>query len=79
MPFGDLLTTIKTQAASPGGPTVAGIYNLWLPELARDGVAAPAPDDFLADITANWPASAVGGASVDGTSTATPTRSTRTR
>jgi ABC-type glycerol-3-phosphate transport system substrate-binding protein len=65
VPFGDLLTTIKTQAASPGGPTVAGIYNLWLPELARDGIAAPAPEDFLADITANWPASAVGGASVD--------------
>ena len=24
VPFGDLLTTIKTQAASPGGPTVVG-------------------------------------------------------
>jgi multiple sugar transport system substrate-binding protein len=66
VPFGDLLTTIKTQAASPGGPTIAGIYNLWLPELARDGIAAAAAGDFLADITANWPASAVAGASVDG-------------
>jgi ABC-type glycerol-3-phosphate transport system substrate-binding protein len=65
VPFGDLLTTLKTQAASPGGPTAAGIYNLWLPELARDGIAAPAPEEFLADITANWPASAVDGASVD--------------
>lgn len=65
VPFGDLLTTIKTQAASPGGPTVAGIYNLWLPELVRDGVAAPAPADNVTDVTANWPASALNGASVD--------------
>ena len=67
VPFGDLLTTIKTQAASPGGPTVSGIYNLWLPELARDGIAAAAPADQLADITANWGGGAVGGASVDDT------------
>ena len=65
--FGDLLTKIKTQAASPGGPTVSGIYNLWLPELVRDGIAAAAPADQLADITANWGGGAVGGASVDGT------------
>jgi ABC-type glycerol-3-phosphate transport system substrate-binding protein len=68
VPFGDLLTTIKTQAASPGGPTIASIYNLWLPELVRDGVAAAAPDDYAADISANWPTGAVDGASVDGTS-----------
>ena len=68
VPFGDLLTTIKTQAASPGGPTIAGIYNLWLPELVRDGVAAAAPDDYASDISANWPTGAVDGASVDGVS-----------
>jgi ABC-type glycerol-3-phosphate transport system substrate-binding protein len=68
VPFGDLLTTIKTQAASPGGATIAGIYNLWLPELVRDGVAAAAPDDYKADISANWPTGAVDGASVDGVS-----------
>ena len=68
VPFGDLLTTIKTQAASPGGPTISGIYNLWLAELVRDGVAAAAPDDYAEDITANWPAGAVDGASVDGVS-----------
>lgn len=67
VPFGDLLTTIKTQAASPGGPTVAGIYNLWLPELVKDGIAAPAPEEYSADISANWGGGAVGGASVDGT------------
>jgi len=68
VPFGDLLTTIKTQAPSPGGPTIAGIYNLWLAELVRDGVAAAAPEDYAADIAANWPAGAVDGASVDGVS-----------
>jgi len=67
VPFGDLLTTIKTQAASPGGPTIAGIYNLWLPELVKDGVAVAAPDAQKSDITTNWGAGAVGGASVDGT------------
>jgi len=68
VPFGDLLTTIKTQAASPGGPTIAGIYNLWLAELVRDGVAAAAPEAYASDISANWPAGAVDGASVDGVS-----------
>ena len=67
VPFGDLLTTITTQAGSPGGPTVAGIYNLWLPGLVKDGIAAAAPADQLADISANWGGGAVGGASVDGT------------
>lgn len=67
VPFGDLLTTIKTQAASPGGPTVSGIYNLWLPELVKDGIAAPAPEEYATDISAGWGAGAVGGASVDGT------------
>jgi len=66
VPFGDLLTTIKTQAASPGGPTVAGIYNLWTPELVQSGIAAPAAADYASDVTAAWPNSAVAGASVDG-------------
>lgn len=67
VPFADLLTTLKTQASSPGGPSIAGIYNLWLPELVRDGVAAAVPEPQLTDVTGNWPASAIGGASVDGT------------
>ncbi len=64
VPFGDLLTTLTTQASSPGGPSIAGIYNLWLPDLAKAGVVAAAPEAQLADITTNWPASAVAGASV---------------
>jgi multiple sugar transport system substrate-binding protein len=66
VPFGDLLTTIKTQAASPGGPTIASTYNRGLPEHVRDGDAAAAPDDYAADISANWPTGAYDGASVDG-------------
>jgi multiple sugar transport system substrate-binding protein len=67
VPFGDLLSTIRTQAASPSGPTISSIYNLWLPELVKEGVAVAAPADVVADVEANWPASAVDGASVDGT------------
>lgn len=64
VPFGDLLTTLTTQASSPGGPSIAGIYNLWLPDLVKAGVVAAAPEAQLADVTANWPASAIAGASV---------------
>jgi multiple sugar transport system substrate-binding protein len=67
VPFGDLLSTIRTQAASPSGPTISSIYNLWLPELVKEGVAVAAPADVVADVEANWPSSAVDGASVDGT------------
>lgn len=66
VPFGDLLTTLTTQATSPGGPTITGIYNLWLPDLVKASVVAPVPEPQLTDITTNWPASAVAGASVDG-------------
>ncbi len=65
VPFGDLLTTLTTQATSPGGPTITGIYNLWLPDLVKAAVVAPVPEPQLTDITTNWPASAVAGASVD--------------
>ena len=36
VPFGDLLTTLRSQGGGPDGATIAGIYDLWLPELARD-------------------------------------------
>lgn len=67
VPFGELLSTIRTQAASPSGPTISSIYNLWLPELVKEGVALAAPADVVSDVDANWPAGAVDGASVDGT------------
>ena len=45
VPFANLLSTLRTHPGSGSGPTIASIYDLWLPELVRDEVAAPAPDD----------------------------------
>lgn len=64
VPFGNLLSTLRSQAASPSGPTITGIYELWLPELVQAGIADVAPDAFTADVKANWPAGLVGSVSV---------------
>jgi multiple sugar transport system substrate-binding protein len=66
VPFGDLLTTLRAQGGQAGGPTITGIYDLWLPELVRDGLAAAAPDDRAGDVTANWPEGVVAAASAGG-------------
>ncbi|WP_127131917.1 extracellular solute-binding protein [Georgenia sp. SYP-B2076] len=66
VPFGNLLSTLRTQGASPDGPTIAGIYDAWLPELARDGLAAEAPKDVSSEVTGNWPENIVGAASQQG-------------
>ncbi|GII82518.1 bicyclomycin resistance protein [Sphaerisporangium siamense] len=66
VPFANLLTTLRTQGASPNGPTMAGIYDLWLPELVRDGLAAPAPADAAKDLTGAWPANLVEGVTKQG-------------
>lgn len=65
VPFGDLLTTIRSQGGD--GPTIWGIYDLWLPELVRDGLVAPAPEDIAAEVTSAWPAGVAAAAQVDGT------------
>ncbi len=62
VPFGSLLSTLRAQASSPSGPTIAGIYDLWLPELVQDGIVAPAPAENLQDIQANWAPNLVAGA-----------------
>lgn len=66
VPFGNLLSTLRTQAASPSGPTITSIYDLWLAELVKDGIAAKAPADAVADIQANWTPNIVAGATIDG-------------
>lgn len=66
VPFGDLLSTLRTQATSPSGPTVVSIYDLWLPELVQEGVAAKAPDAVVTDVNANWPANIVAGQTIGG-------------
>src|SRR5262249_55909764 len=66
VPFGDLLTTLRSQAGQPGGPTIAGIYVLWLPELVRDKLVAEAPAANADEVKANWPQSVIDAASVAG-------------
>lgn len=65
VPFGDLLTTIRSQGGD--GPTIWGIYDLWLPELVRDGLVAAAPDAVSQDVAASWPAGVAAAAQVGGT------------
>lgn len=66
VPFGNLLTTLRTQAASASGPTFVSIYDLWLPELVQGGVVAKAPADVVSDVKANWPGNIVAGQTVRG-------------
>lgn len=66
VPFGNLLSTLRTQGSSPDGPTIAGIYDAWLPELVRDGLAAEAPADVAAEVESNYGPSVVGAATQDG-------------
>jgi ABC-type glycerol-3-phosphate transport system substrate-binding protein len=67
VPFGDLLTTLRSSGGGADGATIAGIYDAWLPDLVKDGLAAPVPEAVAADTTANWPAGVIGAASVGGT------------
>jgi multiple sugar transport system substrate-binding protein len=65
VPFGNLLSTLRTQGQSPNGPTIASVYDLWLPELVRDGLAAPAAQ-AAADVKANWPENLAADVTKDG-------------
>ncbi|HEY0854737.1 MAG TPA: extracellular solute-binding protein, partial [Devosia sp.] len=67
VPFGDLLTTLRTSGGGADGATIAGIYDAWLPDLAKDALVAPVPEATAADTVANWPAGVVGAATVGGT------------
>lgn len=67
VPFGDLLTTLRTAGGGSDGATIAGIYDAWLPDLAKDQLVAPVPEATAADTRANWPAGFVSAASIDGT------------
>ncbi|WP_116652320.1 extracellular solute-binding protein [Pelagibacterium sediminicola] len=66
VPFGDLLTTIRSQSGS-SGPTISGIYDLWLPELVRDGLVDPAPQNATDEVRAAWPAGIAAASTVEGT------------
>jgi len=66
VPFGDLLTTLRTSGGGSGGATIAGIYNAWLPDLAKDKLLAPIPDTMGTEVKADWPAGIVGASSTGG-------------
>lgn len=66
VPFADLLTTLRSQAGGSDGPTMASIYDLWLPELVRDGVLSEAPAANTSEIERDWPSNLASAASVDG-------------
>ncbi|MBB3930204.1 multiple sugar transport system substrate-binding protein [Kaistia hirudinis] len=66
VPFGDLLTTLRSQAGQAGGPTITGIYDLWLPELVRDKLVNAAPEANASDVSTNWPKGVASAASVGG-------------
>jgi multiple sugar transport system substrate-binding protein len=63
VPFANLLSTLRTQSGSASGPTMASVYDAWLPELVRDGVAAPAPAEAADEIQSAWPENVVSAAS----------------
>jgi len=66
VPFGDLLTTLRTSGGGADGATIAGIYDAWLPDLVKDGLVAPLPEAAAADAASAWPAGVLGAASVGG-------------
>jgi multiple sugar transport system substrate-binding protein len=66
VPFGDLLTTITTQGGNANGPTIMGIYNLWLPQLAQNGLITPASDADAQGIQQAYSSSVVSAVQVDG-------------
>ena len=66
VPFGDLLTTLRSSGSGAHGVTIASIYDAWLPDLVKNQLVAPAPQAIAAETKANWPASVVGAASVGG-------------
>ena len=67
VPFGDLLTTLRSSGGGSGAATIGGIYDVWLPELVRDGLVVPAPDAVAGEVQSSWPAGVVSAATVDGT------------
>ena len=55
VPFGDLLTTLRASGGGSGAPTMASIYNAWLPDLARDKLLAQIPEAVGTEVKADWP------------------------
>lgn len=54
VPFANLLSTVQTQGASSSGPTITSIYDLWLPQLIKSGIATKAPTDVASEVKSAW-------------------------
>ena len=67
VPFGDLLTTLRSSGGGPQGATIAGIYDAWLPDLSKDGLVAAVPEPVATEVNASWPEGIVAAASIAGT------------
>jgi len=64
--FDQLLSTMMTKQTAGQVADIVHTYTLWGGQLSKNKVLAPAPDDVAADIKANYPASAVSAATIDG-------------
>lgn len=65
VPFGNLLTTLTTQSTGSDAPTITSIYDLWLPQLVKDNIVVPAPEDYKNDINENYPENIVSAITVE--------------
>src|SRR4051794_4729170 len=66
VPFANLLSTLQTQGSSPNGPTIASIYDLWLPSLINSGALAEAPAEVASSVQSDWPSNLAEDVSSDG-------------
>lgn len=71
--YDDLLQTITVRQTGGKAPDIIQAYSLWGGQLERAQVLADAPSDVAQDVKANYSASAVGAATVDGKIVGYPT------
>ncbi|WP_251551245.1 ABC transporter substrate-binding protein [Neobacillus muris] len=66
VPFGNLLTTLTTQSTGSGAPTITSIYELWLPQLVNDKIAAPIPAELESEVQSNYPEGIINAITING-------------
>jgi multiple sugar transport system substrate-binding protein len=73
VPFDQLLKKISVSRLSGKGFDIYHIYDLWLPEMVKDHIFAPAPAAQAADVKAGYAPGVVSAASAKGTLYGYPT------
>jgi multiple sugar transport system substrate-binding protein len=71
--FGQLLNKITAGQLSDNPPDIVHIYDLWLPQLVKDGVFARPPAGVAQDVQSNYAPGVVKAVSVQGTVYGYPT------